>query len=424
MRQHFLLVNMQTKQWLRPKLLLFAMCSGIADAAETHADWFDFSWKGLLDLRYQYVDASPDLSDNGFGKFRVAGNGNHLRVNEAVVVLQSAIGWDWSSSVTLKYAPRQHNPINLTEAFLSYRPVSTSAWHLNARIGMFFPPLSLENTGTAWSSPYTLSSSVINSWVGEELKTFGGEARINYQFESGDRIGLFGAGLANNDTTGQLLAWRGWKLHDYEATLNDRLGLTRNIHAIFPQQALMSQPFVEVDGRLGYYAGVTAEHSKNYSFRALYYDNRAKPSAIRNGQYAWHTQFYSLGLKVELPWALTIISQGMSGRTRMGEEVSGKFAVDVGFWATSVLLSKSYDIHRMSIRYDRFGTNENDYLPQDINREQGSAWTANYNLTIAKRHQLNFEASYINSDRLTRMSLDQSPNQEEILWQIAYRVFF
>ncbi len=411
-------------KWLRLNLLLFATYSGFANAAKTHGEWFDFSWNGLLDLRYQYIDASPDGADNGLGKFRVAGNGNRLRVNEAALTLQSALGWDWSSTVTLKYAPRQYNPLDLSEAFLSYRPVSTSAWQINARLGMFFPPISLENTGTAWSSPYTLSSSMINSWVGEELKTFGGETRISYQFESGDRIGLFGAGLANNDTAGTLLAWRGWRLHDYEASLQDRLGLTNDIHALFPQQALLSQPFVEVDGRPGFYAGLTAERSKHYSFRALYYDNRAKPSAISNGQYAWHTQFYSMGVKLELPWELTLISQGMNGRTRMGEEIAGKFAVDVGFWAASVLLSKSLEIHRMSIRYDRFGTDENDYLAQDINREQGFAWTANYNLTLAKRHQLNFEASYINSDRLARLSLGQSTNQEEILWQIAYRVFF
>lgn len=108
----------------------------------------------------------------------------------------------------------------------------------------------------------------------------------------------------------------------------------------------------------------------------------------------------------------------------MGEMIDSKYAVDAGFWASSILLSKSFRDHRLSLRHDRFGTDENDYLPQDINREQGYAWTANYNLTLAKRHQFNFEISRIVSDRPARVSLSQTSQQEETLWQIAYRLFF
>lgn len=419
-------ISKQLAMTNKDKLLLGCFLIGFCFYAKADPSLFDTSLHGLLDLRYQYSAAQPGEAENGLGKFRVGGHGNRFRANEAALTLQSSLGWDWSGIVTVKYANKQYNPLDLSEAFLSYRPVSTSAWQFNARLGMFFPPISLENTGTAWSSPYTLSSSAINSWVGEELKTFGGELRVNYQTKIGHRLGLFAAGLANNDTTGLQLAWRGWSLSDYESTLNDRLRLPNNIgvQANFPKQAALSQPFVEVDGKPGYYAGFSAERSNLYSFRALYYDNRANPAAISNGQYGWHTRFYSIGLKAELPWSMTLISQGLSGRTTMGARLDTLFPVDVGFWATSVLLSKSLNKHRISLRYDRFGTNERDFLPQDNNREQGYAWTANYNLTLAQRHQLNFEVSQINSDRPARLNIGQSPHQEETLWQIAYRLFF
>ncbi|NOT13913.1 MAG: hypothetical protein HOP23_19195 [Methylococcaceae bacterium] len=341
------------------------------------------------------------------------------------MVLQGRL-WDWSGTATVKYAHGQENPVDLTEAFLQYRPVSTIPWRLGARIGMFFPPISLENTGIAWSSPYTLTSSAINSWVGEELKTFGGEAHLTHQLENGDRLGVFAAGLANNDTAGALLTWRGWSLHDYESTLHDSYPLPEGIgiQNVFRRQATLTRPYVEVDGRPGYYTGFSAERPDLFKFRGLYYDNRGNPDIVEKGQYAWHTYFWSLGFKAELPWDLTVIGQGMTGRTSMGRLRDEKRPFDVGYWASSILLSKAFGVHRVSLRYDQFGTDENDRLPQDDNREHGYGFTANYNLTIAKHHQFNFEVNHINKDRSARAKLGQATNQEETLWQIAYRIFF
>jgi hypothetical protein len=407
-------------------LILFILQSSTGNAAETKTTILDFTVHGLADFRVQYRDAQPGELENGLGKFRAGGNGGHLSLNEAALVLQTRLGWDWSGTLSLKYANRQYIPLDLSEAFLAYRPVSTSAWHVGARLGMFFPPISLENTGTAWSSPYTLTSSAINTWVGEELKTFGGEAQVSYHTATGDRVKLFATGFANNDTAGALLSWRGWSLHDYEATLNDKLHLPNaiGIQSHFPFQANLSQPFVEVDGRPGYYVGFSVERPNSYNLRALYYDNRGSPPIHKNGQYSWHTDFWSLGLKADLPWDITLISQGLSGRTRMEDEINGQFAVETRFWAASVLLSKVWDAHRFSIRFDRFGTTENDYLPQDRNNENGYALTANYNLTLAKRHQINVEVNHIGSNRPARLNLGQGSAQEETVWQIAYRLFF
>ncbi|OQW73221.1 MAG: hypothetical protein BVN35_11985 [Proteobacteria bacterium ST_bin11] len=386
----------------------------------------EFTWHGLLDLRYQHSDAAPGQLEQGLGKLREGGERDRWQINEAAATLQVRLDWDWMATATLKYADYQSAPVDLTEAFLAYRPVGNAGWRLAGRLGMFFPPISLENIGTAWSSPYTLSSSTINAWVGEELRAFGGELRLDYQAEAGDRIGIFGAALANNDTAGLMLAWRGWSLHDFESTLNGRLRLPDGIgiHTLFPEQANASQTFVEVDRRPGFYAGIAAERPQRYTLRAMYYDNNADPSGLSAGQYSWHTRFWSLGSKAELPWETTLISQAMIGRTTMGDLIGNLRAVDVGFWSASWLISRPLGEGRFSVRYERFGNDERDYLPQDRNGEHGQAWTVNYNLTFAQRHQLNFEFSSIYSARPARLARGESVYQEETLWQVGYRLFF
>jgi hypothetical protein len=386
----------------------------------------EFTWHGLLDLRYQHSDAAPGQLEQGLGKLREGGERDRWRSNEAAATLQVRLDWDWMATATLKYADRQSSPVDLTEAFLAYRPVGSAGWRLAGRLGMFFPPISLENIGTAWSSPYTLNSSTINAWVGEELRAFGGELRLDYQTEAGDRVGIFGAALANNDTAGLMLAWRGWNLHDFESTLNGRLRLPEGIgiHTLFPEQAGASQTFVEVDRRPGFYAGIAAERPQRYTLRAMYYDNNADPSGLSAGQYSWHTRFWSIGSKAELPWETTLISQAMIGRTTMGDLIGDLRAVDVGFWSTSWLISRPLGEGRFSIRYERFGSDERDYLPQDRNGEHGQAWTVNYNLTFAERHQVNFEFTSICSARPARLERGESVYQEETLWQVGYRLFF
>ncbi|NOV29391.1 hypothetical protein [Methylomonas sp. ZR1] len=386
----------------------------------------EVTWHGLLDLRYQHSDAAPGELEHGLGKLRAGGERDRWRVNEAAATLQVRLDWDWMLNATVKYADRQSTPLDLTEAYLAYRPVGAAGWRLAGRLGMFFPPISLENTGIAWSSPYTLSSSTINAWVGEELRAFGGELRLDYQTEAGDKLGVFGAGFANNDTAGLMLTWRGWSLHDFESTLTGRLRLPEGIRipALFPKQANASQTFVEVDGRPGFYAGIAAELSQRYTLRALYYDNNADPAFVSAGQYGWHTRFWSLGAKAELPWETTLISQVLTGRTSMGELLGDLRAVDVGFWSASWLLSRPLGDGRFSVRYERFDSDERDYLPQDRNGEHGQAWTVNYNLTFAQHHQLNVEFSRIFSTRPARQERGEAVYQEDTLWQVAYRLFF
>jgi len=407
-------------------LSLAPACAG-ADEAGFPA----MEWHGFADLRYLHVESDPTWLDRALGKFRYGDGGSTdlVRANEAALTARMRLGWDWTATATLKAADRQTHPLDATEAFLHWRPASMESLRYSARLGAFFPPVSLENTGTGWTSPYTLTSSAINTWVGEELRVFGGEAQLALRLGNGDQLGLFGAGFGNNDTAGALLAWRGFSLHDYEATFGDRLPLpTRSgvIQSIFPKQAGSTQPFVEVDGRPGYYLGLSLERPGLAKFRALYYDNRARTSVVENGQYGWHTRFASLGFKSELPWALELIGQGLFGRTQMGAPMGGVFPVDADFHAYSVLLSKASGGHRLSLRHDRFSAGGDDLFPQDDNRESGRAWTVNYNYSFDfhVQHQLNLEFVWIDSNRPARELWGEAARQRENLWLLSYRVFF
>jgi hypothetical protein len=384
---------------------------------------------GVLDLRYLHPAGPTSWVAGGLGKLSYADGRNAsdiFNLSQAILVVQSQLAWNWSGSLTAKYSDRQDLPLDLSEGILLYKPVSTSAWRFSGRLGAFMPPVSMENTGVGWTSPYTLSSSAINSWVGEELKVFGAEGQAHYQLPSGGRIGLFAAGFGNNDTAGVLLAWRGWSLDNYTATLHDSyaLPIQTGLLSLFPKQAATTQPFVEVDDRPGFYSGFSFETPELGKFRALYYDNRGNPSVVKNGQYAWHTRFGSLGLKTELPWETELIAQAMLGRTQMGAPLGGLFAVDTQFWSESVLLSKKFGPQRISFRYDDFGTGEHDYLPQDPTQENGYALTCNYNFTWLEHQQINLEMSRIVSNRAARLNIDQAGQQTETLWQVAYRVFF
>ena len=59
-------------------------------------------------------------------------------------------------------------------------PAAAGPVSWSVKTGAFFPTISLENDDLGWTSPYTLTPSAINSWIGEELRTIGSEAILRY----------------------------------------------------------------------------------------------------------------------------------------------------------------------------------------------------------------------------------------------------
>ncbi|MBV9186894.1 MAG: hypothetical protein JO093_14860 [Acidobacteria bacterium] len=93
--------------------------------------------------------------------------------------------------------------------------------HFEVRAGQFFLGTSRENVGPLWTSPYTVSFSPLNSWIGEEFRPVGVDLawRPNFYVTAG------ATAFRNNDSMGALLAWRGWSVGNRLSVYNEALPL-------------------------------------------------------------------------------------------------------------------------------------------------------------------------------------------------------
>jgi hypothetical protein len=386
---------------------------------------------GYIEGRAIVGSDTRSWEDGGLGKVRYgsdAGGGvRTLARAEGALVLEPKFGFDWSGAIILSVNGQQRMAVDVTEAFLQYKPAPDSAFGFRARAGAFFPPISQENTALAWTSPYTLTSSAINSWVGEELRTIGGEATV---FHRGDSIEVeaTGAVFTANDPAGTLLAWRGWSFNDRETGFFDRLRLAP-IRIIRPggglsRQASTEKPFHEIDGRPGYYAGLSVDASDYGKLTALWYDNSANDRAFARGQWAWRTKFLSLAYKADVAEDIDVIAQYMNGSTSVITlPVPPGPIVLTDYWSAFVLLSKSWDKHRLSFRADYFKTSDRDIFPDD-NNEHGTALTLAYILRPTPNQRLTLELLHVASRRPERIYMGLAATAREVQAQASYRFFF
>jgi len=413
----------------------FIGCVGVSRAVyadDTASEsFFTLDLKGYMEARLAVTGDTRSWEDGGLGKTRYGGSaGGNARVvprAEGALLIQPKLGFDLTADIILTANDQQKSALDVMEAFLQYKPAPTGNFGTRARLGAFFPPISMENTGFAWTSPYTLTSSAINSWVGEELKTIGGEGTLFYQTEDVE-LGVTGAIVADNDPAGTMLAWRGWSFSDREAGLLDQLKLAK-IRIIRPTGALFEQaptnaPFDEIDNRIGYYVGTSLVHTDYGTLQAMWYDNRANDKALKDGQWAWHTKFWSAGYRVELPGEIDFIAQAMRGDTTVVtlRPPTGPI-VDTEFWSAYALLSKAWGQHRVSFRFDRFGASDQDRFP-DLNNEHGTGLTFSYIFRPVENHRLTLEALNVRSDRPERAFLGLPVHSNETLFQASYRIFF
>jgi hypothetical protein len=409
------------------RVLAAALLSGGA-AAEDGLPTLDV--RGLIDARLAVTEPTLGWEWRGLGKTRYGGEPDVIaRIAEASLILQPKITWDLSGFVHLTTNSNQKNAVDVVEAFLSYKPAPTGQFGVRAKAGAFFPPVSLENTGLAWTSPFTISSSAINSWVGEELRSVGAEVTAFVQGED-MTASLIGSGFMFNDPAGTLLAWRGWAVHDREAGLFERLAVP-NVRIIRPgarlqRQAPYIEPFKELDDRMAYYVGTRIEHADWGEVRLLYSENPGDDRELTNGQWPWRTSYLSLGLKTELPGDVTLIAQAMDGKTTV-VTVPGALSpvVKTGYSSAFVLLSKPWDKHRVSARIEYFETKDKDVLFPDNNNEWGNALTLAYVFRPADNQRLTLEYLRIHSTRPERtLSFGLPRTQDENQLQASYRFFF
>lgn len=365
-------------RWVRA-LRLAPACVLLAAAAQAQAEG---SLSALLDVRLVAADSDYAWLAGGLDKLRFDDGEAGIRLGAALVEARGQFHPTLSGHLTLAAYDDLGAAIHATEAYVQFAPVPRSARRFQARVGAFYPPLSLENSGPAWTSPYTLSFSAIDSWLGEEIRTIGAELQLTDMGAfrgSANDLSLTGAMFRYNDPAGALLAWRGWALHDRQTGLREQLPFAPLPNllpggAYSPVQAQYDEPFVELDGRNGWYGAAEWKRLDRSRLRFLHYDNRGDPTVVADGQWVWRTRFDHLGWQLRLGRRFELLAQAMRGDTRM-DGYEGPL-VDNRFWAVYALGSYVRGAQRLTLRYDRFGVTDEDATPGDPNAEQGFAATA------------------------------------------------
>jgi len=365
-------------------VLLLVAATSVADEPSRYAL--------SLGADLSYVDASGYASwvQGGAGKLRHDADNDGLLLTRAFADLDLRM----ADTLNLKLAAELYDDFGsvagITEAFVEWRPLAASANRYRFKLGEFYPRISLENTAAGWGSPYSITPSAINTWIGEEIRLQGLEASFSRRpatLGGAHTFSIDAALFYANDPAGTLLSWKGWSAHDRQTRLGDKLPLPPvpqiQDGGFFAKQDPYTEPLLEIDSAAGYY--VTAEWSvaQQFLLRATHYDNRADPVSAEGGQFGWHTYFDHLAAQFSLPGDVGVLAQWMDGETAWGFVVNGARVVDVEYASWFVLMTRPFARHRVSVRYDRFETRENDQIPLDSNVEDGSVWMLAYQFQLS-----------------------------------------
>ena len=392
--------------------------------------------RGYLDVGLAVHDAQAHALNGGTGKLRYGERGGGLdfepKLSEARLIGALGLGSAWRVLVDVKYDDEQRHLLDIGEAFLAYRsPPAASGLQLRLKAGTFLPPFSLENRAIGWTSPYTLSSSALNAWIGEELRINGAELRL--VFERADwQYNLASASYFANDTAGTVLALRGWAIHDRELGLFDRMRMPRAQLALFKQAGIFAshlayyEPRHEIDRRPGFYAGGSVRDPQAHKFEFYYYNNAGDPEAInRSGgglEWAWRTRFWVAGFETPLPGDVLFVTQALLGDTAIGRRRGPRRGMDMDYFSGYGLLTRSFGTVQASVRGEYFEMRDRDGLRGAYdNSESGYGVTVAASRQVAARLRLLLEAQYVEHQRPVRVLSGQPRRADEWLLRVNLR---
>ncbi|MCY7294186.1 hypothetical protein [Alteromonas sp. a30] len=385
--------------------------------------------KGLIQGQYALItddEKSFLYGGNGTGLFKFDDEHDSPEISQALIQFTTGITSTLEVEGVLNHTRIPNTFTQFSQLNLRYRPLWSARYRWQFRAGMFYPQFGFENPDIGWQSPFNYTNSAISSWIGEELRTLGGEAKLTLPGRvrrSPHTFELIGSLYKSNDTTGTLLSWRGWSFHDKQALYNEKINFAAlpslQRENFVPLQASRVEPFREIDGKWGVYLGAHWNYKHQSKLRYYYYNNQADENIVaRGGQYAWQTLFHSVSWQYLINRNLRFIAQFMDGNTSMG---INKVNVDFRSWYG--LLSQKIDTHRVSLRYDYFKTVDKDQYPSDQNDSDGFAITASYRYDWTPNIQLGLEYIYTDRFQANRVQWGWDPNitQEQLLAVAQYR---
>ena len=405
-------------------LLTLLLTANLSLAAE-------FKANGLVDVRLSSNETNKSYLSGGYGKFS-SNSSSTLAIPQ--LAGEFKVLWDNGLSANLvinSYIENDQSDIGMTEAYVKYKSIpNSSGYRWENRSGVFYPKISLENEAFGWASINTLNSSTLNTWVGEETKLLGTQAkitRLGRQNGNDFDLSLSASIFANNDPSGALLSWHGWTMSNRQTIWQQSRPFPQmpasKIGGSLEHQAKRSNAFLEIDNRLGYQLQFDWHQHKKGKFNIGYYDNRAKPYIVKNGQYGWGTKFVYAGAQWRFNKELQLTAQVLKGSTLM-QSPKKQDVVNNDYQSAFVSLTKRRKKHSYTLRLEEFSVTDNDSTVGDNNAEYGKAATFNYTYRYSKPWFLSFEYNWIKSDRPSRAYQNQAVDLTEQQYQLAARYFF
>jgi hypothetical protein len=362
-----------------------------------------FETHGILAASGINVQSQPSWLEGGWGRLQAGASLSDDRRNMALGFAHigaDAFFTNWFSlhaNGVARAEPSRYGgrTTGLVEAYADITPLDTEHDRLRLRAGMFFLPTSRENVGPLWSSPYTITFSAWNSWIGEEFRPIGAEFEYRH-----DHL-TFGAGaFVGNDTSGTLIAWRGWAMHSRLTTYNEVLPLPplyslSDPDAFGGKQRDGTKPFgSDLDGRTGWTGRVRYTQPQRFTIQLTAVDNRGDQK-LYHGEYAWYTDFLLLGADWHPTDHTTFAAEVANGETAMGYPAT---KVEMFFRTAYLLASQEFGQNRISARIERFHNTEGDYFAED-NSEEGNALTLAYFFTPREHLRLGLELVKVNAQK-------------------------
>ena len=375
-----------------------------------------------LDGRLVSSDSRTSFLDGGLGKLRADAKSDGAQLGRLRFAMSGPLGESFRYVLDAStWSTDDTNPIDLTEAYLEWRPAPSSVWRSRVKAGAFYPAISLEHRASGWTNPYFLNSSALNTWIGEELRTIGIEYNLEWlgaQRNSQLDFGLTAAAFGWNDPAGVVVALRGFALHDRQTPLFGRLRTW--VPGGGRQQRVL---FDEIDGRPGYYVGAQARYTDRVLLRAMHYDNRADSAAFDAAidDYAWETNFNSVGLRLQSANDWTVIAQWLSGETFVGPSRHDAWYFDTQF----LLLARQLGKHRFAARHDWFAMSQvRSMFPGLPGRDRGNAQALSWTYEPIPRLEFTAEYLQVDSNYTWRLWLGEDPRALEKTLQFGVRYTF
>lgn len=379
---------------------------------------------GIVDIRAHAGNGGlAAWIDGGYGRGRFD-DGSGLALGEATVVWRPRLTDSLRLHLNFQYQPQIDELPDAVEAYVAYRSQSGGPVDLTARLGSFFPIVSLEHDDLFWSTIDTITPSAINSWITEEVRLNGLELTARRRTS----LGLFavtGAVFGANDTAGALLAFRGWAIHDLKSAVTSELTLPstppgRRLDV--PSQAGFTRPTGELDDRAGYF-GKLQWQSGPTLVAFSHYDNAGSRLALDAGQYAWETRFTQIAIRMQTPGNITLTAQAMAGQTQMGPSIP-EVLYDADFSSAFGMAGRVIGPGQLAVRAETFRMRDNSFRDRDDQDEEGWAVTVGWVQDFGPGQQLRLELQRIDSERPGLAALGLAPEQTQTSAQAAVQFGF